>query len=205
MTVIDLTHPIHEKMPVYFPWHPGTEIRKTANFKDHHCEVTRLSIGTHSGTHIDAPSHVFESMPTIDQYNPSLWYVDAQVLDFTPRTTRQEITAEEVRSKLKKKNIGVILKTGWDVHFGKEDYYKTYPPLSNAAAEFLLEMEIPVLAADTPYTLDVHYILLKKGIPLITNINNTAKLKEGMVKLIAAPLLIQGGDGAPARVLAVIR
>ena len=204
MTIIDLTHPINERVPVYFPWHPKTEIAKTANFKEHRCEVTRLSTGTHSGTHIDAPSHVFEGMPSIDQYNVSLWYVDAQVLDFTPRKARQEITAEEIRSKLKKKNVGVILKTGWDVHFGKEDYYKTYPPLSNGAAEFLVEMNIPVLAADTPYTLDVHYILLKKGIPLITNINNTSKLKEGIVKLIAAPLLIQGGDGAPARVLAVM-
>lgn len=36
------------------------------------------------------------------------------------------------------------------------------------------------------------------------NINNTVSLREGMVKLIAAPLLIKGGDGAPARVLAVI-
>lgn len=204
MTIIDLTHPINNTMPAYFPWHPKTEIEKTANYKEHRCEVTRLSIGTHSGTHIDAPSHVFEGMPTIDQYNSSLWYVDAQVLDFTPRMAQQEITAEEIRAKLKKKNVGVILKTGWDVHFGKEDYYKTYPPLSNGAAEFLVEMNVPVLAADTPYTLDAHYILLKKGIPLITNINNTATLKEGMVKLIAVPLLIQGGDGAPARVLAVV-
>lgn len=204
MTIIDLTHPINEKMPVYFSWHPKTAIEKTAHYKEHRCEVTRLSIGTHSGTHIDAPSHVFEGMPTIDQYNASLWYVDAQVLDFTPRTAQQEISAEEIRAKLKNKHVGVIIKTGWDVHFGKDDYYKTYPPLSTKAAEFLAEMEISVLAADTPYTLDVHYVLLKKGIPLITNIANTSQLKEGMVKLIAAPLLIQGGDGAPARVLAVI-
>src|SRR5574337_548368 len=106
MTIIDLTHPIHERVPVYFPWHPKTEIEKTANYKEHRCEVTRLSIGTHGGTHIDAPSHIFEGMPTIDQYNASLWYVDAQVLDFTPRNARQEITADEIRSKLKKKNVG---------------------------------------------------------------------------------------------------
>jgi kynurenine formamidase len=204
MRVIDLTHPISNSFPVYFPWHPKTELEKTANYKDHRCEVTRVSIGTHSGTHIDAPSHVYEGMPTMDQYNPNLWYVDAQVIDLTPREPRKSITKEEIQARLNRKGIGVIIKTGWDVQFGREDYYKTYPPISNDAAEFLVGMQVPVLAADTPFTLDVHYILLKKGIPLITNLNNTASLREGMVKLIAAPLLIKGGDGAPARVLAVV-
>jgi kynurenine formamidase len=204
MRVIDLTHPISGEMPVYFPWHPKTEVVKTANYKEHRCEVTRLTIGSHTGTHIDAPSHVFEGMPTMDQYDPQLWFIDAQVLDFTGREPRREITEEEMRAKLKRKRIGVVVKTGWDAYFGRGDYYETYPPISNRAAEFLAAMEIPVLAADTPFTLDVHHILLKNGIPLITSLNHTDQLREGMIKLIAAPLLIKGGDGAPARVLAVI-
>lgn len=204
MRIIDLTHPLLDSLPVYFPWHPKTELTKTANFEEHRCEVTRLSVGTHTGTHIDAPSHVFKGAPRIDQYNPNLWVSDALVLDFTPREPRQEITKVELKAKLKRKGLGVVIKTGWDVHFGKEDYYKTYPPLSTEGAEFLVEMEVPLLAADTPYTLEVHYVCLKKGIPLVTNINNSSQLQEGMIKLIAAPLLIKDGDGAPARVLAVL-
>lgn len=65
-------------------------------------------------------------------------------------------------------------------------------------------MGIPVLASDTPFTLDVHRIILRQGIPLITNVNNTSELPEGKIKLIAAPLLIKKGDGAPARVLALV-
>lgn len=204
MTVIDLTHPISADLPVYFPWHPKTELEQTATYSENRCVVRRLSIGTHSGTHIDAPSHVFEGKPTLDQYDPSLWYIDARVIDFTGREPRQAITSNEIQRKFRTKGIGVIIKTGWDVHFGEKDYYANYPPISNEAAEYLVEMEVPVLAADTPFTLDVHYIMLKRGIPLITNLNNTARLSEGNVKLIAAPLLIKGGDGAPARVLAVI-
>jgi len=204
MKIIDLTHPLVNNMPVYFPWHPKTVLEQTANYKDHRCVVTRVSVGTHSGTHIDAPAHVFEGAPTIDEYDLGRWYVDAQVLDFSPRESRREITAEEVRKKLTKRGIGVIIKTGWDVHFGSADFYASYPPLSNEAAEFLVSMDVSVIAADSPYTLDVHYICLKKGIPLITNINNSSSLKEGMVKLIAAPLLVKGGDGAPARIFAVV-
>lgn len=181
MRVIDLTHPITNEIPVYFPWHPPTALEQTATYRDNRCEVRRLSIGTHTGTHIDAPSHVLEGHPTLDQYDPGLWYVNAQVLDFTPRESKKEITKEEMKKKFMKKGAGVLVKTGWDVRFGKKDYYTTYPAISNEAAEFLVEMEVPVLAADTPFTLDVHYILLKHGIPLITNVNNTAQLKEGMI------------------------
>jgi arylformamidase len=163
-----------------------------------------VTIGTHSGTHVDAPSHVYSGFPTLDQYDPALWCVKAQVLDFTPREAKREITREEMKAKLRKEGIAVLVKTGWDVHFGESDYYATYPPISREAAEFLVRMKVPVIAADTPFTLDVHYVVLKHGIPLVTNLNNTGRLKEGMITLITAPLPIQGSDGAPARVLAVI-
>lgn len=204
MKIIDLTHPLSSSLPVYFPWHPKTELVKTANFPEHRCEVTRLTVGTHTGTHIDAPSHVIEGARRLDQYDPHLWVRETMVLDFTPREPRREITRKELESKLKRKGVGVLIKTGWDVYFGSEEYYKTYPPLSADGAEFLVEMEVPILAADTPYTLDVHYICLQKGIPLVTNINNSSRLYEGFMTMIAAPLLIEGGDGAPARVFAVL-
>jgi kynurenine formamidase len=204
MRIIDLTHPISAALPVYFPWHPATAYEQTATYEENLCVVHRLTIGTHSGTHIDAPSHVFRGMFTVDQYDPGLWYSDAQVLDFTPRKPATEITEEEFRERGVRERTGVVVKTGWDIHFGKKDYYRTYPPISNKAAEYLAELHVPLLAADTPFKLDVHYTMLRRGIPLITNLNNTALLRPGMVKLITAPLLIKDGDGAPTRVLAVL-
>jgi kynurenine formamidase len=204
MKVFDLTHPISNNLPVYFPWHPATMIVQTANYKENLCVVHRLTIGTHSGTHVDAPSHVFDGMPTLDKYDPSLWFMQAQVLDFTPRESAKEITDEELRAKNIKEGIGVIIKTGWDVQFGSPDYYKTYPPLTNQAAEFIVSKKVRLVAADTPFKLDVHYTFLREGIPLVTNLNNMQSLREGIVTLIAAPLLIKDGDGAPARVLAVV-
>ena len=204
MRVVDLTHPVSGDMPVYFPWHPATAIEQTANYAEHRCEVRRIAIGSHSGTHIDAPRHVFPGAPTMDQYDPSLWYCDAVVLDFTPRDPRKEIDETELHGLDIPEGAGVVLKTGWDVHFGSPDYYKTYPPLSNRGAEFLVERRIRVLAADTPFTLDVHFIMLRQGIPLVTNLNNTGSLSSGRITLIAAPMLIRGGDGAPARVFAVV-
>ncbi len=203
--VIDLTHPINNSLPVYFPWHPATTLEQTANYAEHQCVVRRLSIGTHSGTHIDAPCHIFEGMHGMDGYDSALWYLNAQVLDFAPRAPRREITVADLKRKKIKRGGAVIIKTGWDEFFGRADYYSTYPPLSIDAAHYLVDLKIRAVAADTPFTLDVHKVLLKKGIPLITNLNNTRRLKSGTVRLIAAPLLIENGDGAPARVLAVVR
>jgi len=204
MSVIDLTHPISADVPVYFPWHPPTSLEQTANYAEHQCVVHKLSLGTHTATHIDAPSHIFEGMGTIDQYDPGLWIQDARVVDLTPRHVRQEITVEELRARSLTPGMAVVLKTGWDVRFGDADYYATYPPLSLAGAEYLAALPIPLLAADTPFTMDVHRTMFRRGIPLLTNINNTARLRDGVVRLVAAPLLIANGDGAPARVFAVV-
>jgi kynurenine formamidase len=204
MIIVDLTHPITGDMRVYFPWHPATEITTTANYADHLCEVRRLTIGTHTGTHIDAPSHVFPGMPAMDAYDPSLWCLEATVLDFTPRAPRQEISAEEMRAANVPEGGAVVIKTGWAGQFGTEAYYKTYPPLSTGAADVLVQRGIRLVAADTPFTLDVHRILLKEGIPLVTNIAHSDRLPAGRVTLVAAPLLIAGSDGAPARVFAAI-
>lgn len=201
--IIDLTHPITPRMPVYFPWHPATEVVQTANYSQHHCLVNALTIGTHSGTHIDAPKHVIEGGAAIDEYDPQLWMLEAFVCDLTPRINRQTITVEDLEEKQIPSHTAVILKTGWDVYFGRPEYYQTYPPLSNDAAEYLAALGIPLLASDTPFTLDAHHILLGRGIPLVTNLNRTSRLKPGLLRLISAPLLIEHGDAAPARVFAI--
>ena len=203
MRIIDLTHPIVKGMPVYFPWHPATDWIQTANYKEHSCVVHQLTIGSHTGTHIDAPSHIFEGMHNIDEYELSLWYSEAQILDFAPRHANQTITGSEMAQREVKEGIGVILRTGWEIYFGDQGYYKTYPGLSSEAGEILIRKNVKYLAADTPFSMDIHRLFLSRGKPLITNLRNLGQLHRSVVRLIAAPLLIKGGDGAPARVLAI--
>ncbi|MEK6572607.1 MAG: cyclase family protein [Bacteroidota bacterium] len=203
MRIIDLTHPIIDGMPVYFPWHPATEWVQTANYKEHNCVVHRLTIGTHSGTHIDAPSHIFEGMHHIDAYDLSFWYSEAQVLDFTHRDKCEAITGAEMAEKDVEEGIGVIIKTGWDMYFGREDYYKSYPALSKEAGEILIRKNVKYLGADTPFNMEIHKMFLSRGKPLITNLKNLDEIHRRRVRLIAAPLLLKDGDGSPARVFAI--
>ena len=203
MRIIDLTHPIIEGMPVYFPWHPATEWVQTANYNQHNCVVHRLTIGTHTGTHIDAPSHIFEGMHHIDKYDPSLWLSEAQLLDFTPRKPNETISGREMEVKNVMEELGVIVRTGWDAFFGREDYYKTYPAISAEAGEILIKKKVKYLAADTPFSMEIHKMFLSRGKPLITSLKNLGEIQHTRVKLIVAPLLLKDGDGAPARVFAI--
>lgn len=203
MRIIDLTHPIAEGMPVYFPWHPATEWVQTANYKEHSCLVHRLTIGTHTGTHIDAPSHIFEGMHSIDEYDLSLWFGETQLLDFTPRKPNETISGREMEVKNVVEGLGAIVRTGWDAFFGHQDYYKTYPAISPEAGEILIRKKVKYLAADTPFSMDIHKMFLSRGKPLITSLKNLGELHRTRLKLIVAPLLLKDGDGAPARVLAI--
>uniref|UniRef100_UPI0039F61E6D cyclase family protein n=1 Tax=Zhenpiania hominis TaxID=2763644 RepID=UPI0039F61E6D len=59
MKVIDLTHEIKTNMQV-FPGDPEVEIKEALTHKTDYCHVDRLLLGSHSGTHIDAPYHFLE-------------------------------------------------------------------------------------------------------------------------------------------------
>ena len=65
-----------------------------------------------------------------------------------------------------------------------------------------MECQIPFLAADTPFNWDIHKMFLSAGKPLMTNLNNLDRISRSRVRLYAFPLLLENGDGAPARVIA---
>lgn len=202
MRLIDLSHPFSKDIPVYYPWHPKIEIEQTAWYDKQGCCVHKLTVGTHTGTHIDAPSHFFEGATTIDNLDLNLLVSTAQVLNFNHKKSKEAITDSELKSMGLERGLGVIIHTGWYVHHGKPDYYQTYPPISDEAGEYLLSLDVPYLAADTPFTISLHKMFLARGRILITNLANLGELKKSGVRLYAFPLKIAGGDGAPARVLA---
>ena len=202
MALIDLTHPLNNDLPVYWPWHPKTSLSPCASYEENKCLVHSLTVGTHSGTHIDAPSHFYAGARGIDELPLDLWVSEAQVVDFTGKGEREEITRQEMEAKDIEERVGVIVRTGWGRYHGREDYYQTYPPISKEAGAYLLERDPPYLAADTPFNWDVHEMFLSAGKPLITNLNRLELITRTRVRLYAFPLLLEGADGAPARVLA---
>jgi arylformamidase len=173
-----------------------------------------LHIYSHAGTHIDAPYHFEVTDERIDEIPVHRFISQAWVVNIVIHQPQQLITINDLAKVADKIKEGdsIILKTGWH-HFISEDKYRNeLPRISEEAARWLVNKKINMLAVEPPSVADVnnlsevtkvHQILLAGNIIIIEGICNTEALQHEMVQLIALPLKIFKGDGAPARVVAV--
>jgi arylformamidase len=182
--------------------------------QEHGWNATNLSIYSHAGTHMDAPFHFNVSDERIDEIAVERFVSNAHIVSINITEPNQLITAnyfESFESKIKP-NESIILKTDWSQFVGTEKYRNELPRISEDAALWLVHKKINMLAVEPPSVADVnnlkevtliHQILLGGNIIIVEGICNTQMLTKPTVQLIALPLKIVKGDGAPARVIAI--
>ena len=220
MRIIDISYPIHEGMTT-FPvhWHPTVEISQMGRHGIENRETRKLTIGTHCGTHIDAPRHFIPDGPTIEQIPLELLVGPARVLNFTPLTLpKQEFDVEDFSRLLgDERPERLILRFDWSDHWGTMKYYSDQPYITEEAAYWLVQRGVRVLAMDTPQIDSPdngrnsdndspnHKIMLSAGVVFVEYCTNLRQISCTEVELIVLPLNILGSDGAPARVIAIQR
>lgn len=215
--LIDLTYTLHEGMTT-FPvhWHPPVEITQLGRHGIENRETRKIVLGTHTGTHCDAPRHFVPGGATIEQLPLEPFIGPARLLDFSQAADLYEISRGELADHLgDSRPQRLILRFDWDRHWGTRKYYRDHPYLSDAAAELLVERGVQLLAMDTPMPDNpangsssandspVHKILLGQGVILVEYLTNLAALRRTEVELLVLPLKIRDGDGSPARVVAI--
>ena len=84
--ILDLTHTITQEMPVY-PGTPAPRLFPAARLDQHGYRETQISMVSHTGTHMDAPSHMLETGSTLDELPVSQFCGRAVVLDVSDRDT----------------------------------------------------------------------------------------------------------------------
>jgi arylformamidase len=217
--VVDLTYPIHEGMTTYpVHWHPVVEITVLGRHGIENRETRKLVLGTHTGTHCDAPRHFVPGGKTIDQISPDVFVGPATLLDFSVVGPKQEVNVSDLEKQLgSERPERLILRFDWSDHWGRLSYYSDHPYLSQAAARWLVERGVRLLAMDTPMPDDPrngrgapldspnHTILLGAEVILVEYLCNLRSLKTREIELIVAPLNIRDGDGAPLRCFAIER
>ena len=210
MRIVDLTHKIKAEMPVY----PGTEppVLQQANTmeKDGFVE-TKLTLYSHTGTHMDAPAHMLEAGVFLEEQEAGRFVGSATVLDFTGWKS-ERIGLEEMapyEEKIKKADF-VILKTGWAKLWGSEAYFKGFPALSLEAARWLSGFSLKGIGVDTisidvmgSNTMEVHKQLLSNNINIIENLTNLDAVEQETFLFCCLPLKFQESDGAPVRAVAI--
>ncbi len=209
MQIYDLSHSIKPGMPVF----PGTEpplfVQGTTIVKDGFAEK-KITLFSHTGTHIDAPAHIFENLFDLDQLPINTFFgkaicinlsnIDSDIID--------KSHLKPFEQQLKKVDFAIIA-TGWNKYWGTDQYYSGFPVLSTDAAKFLCGLKLKgvgfdVISADKAdsHSLPIHRILLKEMI-IIENLSNLLKLPTNKFLFSCLPLKIENGDGSPVRAVAI--
>ncbi|MFY0628426.1 MAG: cyclase family protein [Reichenbachiella sp.] len=172
-----------------------------------------LTLYSHAGTHMDAPLHFGISDHTIDQYTPNdlmgkAWIADVEIFE-----GKQLIELDDVINQLKGFQSGdcLVIRTNWSKKFKESNFKADLPRISEGLAHWCCEQKVKMLGVEPLSVADVedldevtriHHILMKGNVTIIEGLRNLGGIKSHSVFLIALPLKIKNGDGAPARVIA---
>ena len=206
MRMYDITRPLSPGLPVY-PGDPAVRVEPVTQIRQGDgVNVSRLTLSSHCGTHIDAPRHFFDDDIAVDGLQLDVLIGPARVIQVDVTT---HITASDLAPLQEGDVCRVLLKTTnsglWhDAHFRTD-----YLALTESAAQWLVQqgvrlVGIDYLSVDAYECKDfpVHRTLLGAGVVILEGLDLGAVI-PGDYELMALPLLLQDGDGAPAR--AVLR
>lgn len=215
--IIDLTMTLREGI-MTFPvnWHPVVEITQLGRFHVEGRETRKITMGTHTGTHVDAPRHFVPGGKTIETTDLSIYHGPARVLDFTDLPDRAEITRAMLQDR-----IGdafpkrIVFRYDWERRLDSLAYYSDHPYLSEDACHWLVEQGVHLVGFDAPMPDDPrngrnsekdspnHTILLGAGVAILEYLVNLKAIPRRDFTLSALPLKIAQGDGAPVRAVAI--
>jgi kynurenine formamidase len=208
-SVYDLSQRIENGMP-YFPGDPVPTIVPASSAQAPWL-VTKLQMGTHTGTHIDSPAHFYPGGKTIDQVELPRFVVPGLVLPVPGLDDDRAIGAEHIQGMLSHlpEGGGVILRTDWSRYWGKEQYFR-HPYLSTEAAQLIVSAGAGIVGIDAlnvdstvQETSTVHEIFLSKDILIVENLTGLAQLRpEVLYQFSFLPLFLSGLDGSPVRAIA---
>lgn len=206
--LIDLTHELYDASPSW-PGDPGITVAQHCTFERDGCRVARVSLGTHQGTHVDAPAHFLKDGCGIDSMALERFHGPVRLLRI-PKKGGEPIDAEDFVPFEKSITSGarIIIYTGWSVNWGREEFCTGGPCLTLAAAKYLAERKIAMLGMDmaTPSAANakgVHEVLLGAGVTIVENLANLDGCPDEFT-ISAFPLAFKGLDGSPVRAVAIV-
>jgi len=233
-TIVDLSHPFDDKTiywpkaPSGFVLNRESFARVPAGY---FYAANDFCTPEHGGTHIDAPIHFSEGKRTVDQIPLRQLIGPGVVLDVAAkaaadrdyRLTLADVKTWEKRHGPVPAGAIFILRTGWASHWPERKAYLGddtpgrvtnlhFPSFGREAAEYLVrERKVGAIGVDTasidygPSTdFIVHRTVLGENVPGLENLDNIAALPETGFWIVALPMKIAGGSGAPVRVAAIL-
>ena len=204
MKIIDLTHPLFDGMSTY-PSDPVVSIVKKKEIGVDRSVLHKITMGTHTGTHLDVPAHVIIGGKTLD---------DFPIGTFSGRSVRVDEKTFNDLDKIEEKIDGIIYDTGWFKNFNNSEIF--FGPNRPAIPEELVEktksMSVKFFGCDLP-SLDasgskdkpIHNALLGADIIVYESLTNLDQLPLlTPFDFYGFPLPFERLDGSPVRAVGVI-
>ena len=210
--LVDLSVPVDAGTQV-FPGDPVFASRPHTTVAADGYNVQALTLGSQTGTHVDAPFHFVEDGLRVDQLDLTRLTGPAVVVDVRGRAPRSRLTWADLSATRIPEGAIVLLHTGWSVHYGTPAYFD-HPFLDAAACRRLLAAGVRTIGLDAP-NIDltptdddpgegypVHHLVAAAGGVVCENLTNLAAVDfpDPFVSLL--PLRLTGADGAPVRAVA---
>lgn len=203
MRIHDITLALSAELPVYPDDPPFVSKPWSSISQGDSCNLSQITLSSHSGTHIDAPRHFLEHGAGVDELPLGLLVGKALVVEIRKVKEIGRHDLERLRIKGAER---VLLKTDNGRLWNQPGFSKDFAALSLDGARYLVEAGVKLVGIDylsiESFEGDgeVHRILMGNGV-LILEGANLAEVEPGEYDLICLPLKIKGGDGAPVRAL----
>jgi len=227
--VIDLTHTINGQVPKFDPADAGYHAKTLDTIEKDKYFARYISLPEHFGTHLDAPAHFAAGLWTVDQIPAERLVAPLVVIDVRASVKGnpdyQISVADIARWEHTNGQIPfgavVMVDTGWEARWNSAKAYRNadakgvmhFPGYSMDAAKFLVEgrevlgLGIDTLSVDYGPSKDfaVHQYTLPHSIYHLENVANLDRVPAKGAIVVVAPMKLEGGSGAPVRILALLQ
>jgi arylformamidase len=190
---------------VTYAGEPGPKLQFTSRISDGaEANLSTLCLGSHTGTHVDAPHHFLDGSATVDQIPLDAFCGPAYVLEYAGQ---EHITAAILEAaRVPSDTPRLLLKTGNGRFWDDSDFHTDFIALAEDAARWLLERRFRLVGIDY-LSIErfrapghpVHKLLLGAGIVVVEGLD-LRRVPQGRYQMVCAPLNVAGAEGAPARV-----
>ena len=198
--IYDITLPLTGDMPVW-PDEPGPELTPLSRISDGDpANVTRLTLGSHTGTHVDAPRHFLNEGRTVDALALDALCGPARVIHVDDATSVKRRHLEPHRGVER-----ILLQTRNESLWNKRGFQKDFVYLEPDAADWLVAQRVRLVGIDylsieqfNSRDYHTHHTLLGAGIVIVEGLD-LRRIEPGDYDLYCLPLKVVGADGAPGR------
>jgi len=209
MKVYDISVPLRADMPTY-EGEPGPRLEFTSQLsKGDSANISVLSLGSHTGTHVDAPSHFLDGAPGVDSLPPEALVGPAFVAEHGGEShiTAADLNALGIPADCER----LLFKTRSGRFWDDTEFHRDFIALAPDAARALAERGLRLVGIDylsierfRPERHEVHETLLASGVVILEGLD-LRQVPPGEYFLVGAPLNVVGAEGAPARAFLIDR